>query len=288
MFDNAAEGILLTDSETRKLVRGNKACCDLLGYSSEELATLTIADIHPPEMLPQIDAALVRQAAGEHSFGEAVAMKRKDGSLIQVDIGGTSIVHGGRRMFLATLRDVTETLRLRASLAQSDRLASMGTLAAGVAHEINNPLSYILYNLESLSQDNPRYAAQIAKARGALVSYLGEAALHELLGSDIEVLDAAIFSDVQDRFRDALSGSRRTKDIARGLGSFSRVDKDNVAPVDLRHPVESAINIAFNEIKYRARVVKDYCTGSMVMASEGRMAQVFLNLLINAAHASSS
>lgn len=82
-----------------------------------------------------------------------------------------------------------------------------------------------------------------------------------------------------------LSGSRRIKDIARGLGTFSRIETEKVAPVDLRYPIESALNIAFNEIKYRAQIVKDFCTRVPVLANEGRLAQVFLNLFINATHA---
>ncbi|MBI5533851.1 MAG: PAS domain S-box protein [Deltaproteobacteria bacterium] len=285
VFNNTTEGILLTDASTRKLVIGNRAFCDMVGYEPEELAGLSVTDIHPVEVLPEIGAAFQRLAAGSRAFGEAISVKRKDGSMFVADIGATAMMHEGREVLVASFRDVTETRKLRAGLAQSDRLASMGILAAGVAHEINNPLSYILYNLESLSEDIPRFTAQIARARCALASHLGEAKLREVLGADIEMLDPAIFADVQDRFRDALNGSRRIKEIARGLGTFSRVQNDEVAPVDLRYPIESAINIAFNEIKYRARIVKDFCTSVPVLASEGRLAQVFLNLLINAAHA---
>jgi CheY-like chemotaxis protein/anti-sigma regulatory factor (Ser/Thr protein kinase) len=161
----------------------------------------------------------------------------------------------------------------------------MGMLAAGVAHEINNPLTYILYNLESLSEDVPRYSQQLAQARRALVGHLGEPALRDLIGSAFEVLDPATFSDVEERFKDALSGTNRIKEIAKGLGTFSRVEREAVAAVDIRYPIESALSIATNEIKYRASLVKDLGITSQVMASDGRLSQVFLNLLVNAAHA---
>ena len=76
----------------------------------------------------------------------------------------------------------------------------------------------------------------------------------------------------------------RIQEIARGLSTFSRVEKAQVAPVDLTHVIEAAINMAYNEIKYRARLVKDFGKTPKVMASDGRLSQVFLNLLINAAH----
>jgi two-component system, cell cycle sensor histidine kinase and response regulator CckA len=181
-------------------------------------------------------------------------------------------------------RDITRERALQASVAQSDRLASMGMLAAGVAHEINNPLSYVLHNLESLTQDLQGIEDQSTRLRLALVQRLGEDAMRELQEGGLAVLDPVALADMRDRFRDALSGTQRIKDIARGLGTFSRVDSDRVLPIDVRVPIESAISIAFNEIKYRARLVKDFGACSEVLASDGRLSQVFLNLLVNAAH----
>jgi PAS domain S-box-containing protein len=181
-------------------------------------------------------------------------------------------------------RDVTGEKKLQASVAQSDRLASMGMLAAGVAHEINNPLSYILYNLESLIDDLQLQVAQSARLRSALAVHIGEDGLRDLMGANLNLLDPSELEDMQGRFRDALGGTRRIKEIARGLGTFSRVEKDRSSPVELRVTIESAINIAFNEIKYRAQIVKDYGTSARVVASEGRLSQIFLNLLVNAAH----
>jgi PAS domain S-box-containing protein len=181
-------------------------------------------------------------------------------------------------------RDITSEKRLQANVAQSDRLASMGMLAAGVAHEINNPLSYILYNLESLTEDLEGYASQSASLHQALAEEIGQERLAALLGGNPSAFDPNVLADMIERFKDALGGTRKIKDIARGLGSFSRVEKDRVVPVEIRGAIESAISIAFNEIKYRAQIVKDLRATARVMASEGRLSQVFLNLLVNAAH----
>ncbi len=179
-------------------------------------------------------------------------------------------------------QDITERKQYQAQIAQSDRLASMGMLAAGVAHEINNPLTYILYNLESLSDDLPKISSALRRCLADPRKY---DEWSKLLGSDQKLLNPSMIDDIQARFKDALRGTLRIKDIARGLGTFSRVEQDRLVPVNLMHVIELAISMVFNEIKYRARLVKEYGKVSSITANDGRLSQVFLNLLINAAHA---
>ncbi len=181
--------------------------------------------------------------------------------------------------------DITDYKRLQAQIAQSDRLASMGMLAAGVAHEINNPLAYVLFNLESLTDHLPRLIDGMKRYKVSLEEHLGEEKLSQVVGEAGELFKPEVLAGVQEKFKDALGGTRRIRDTTRGLGTFSRVEKDRLEPVDLMHVIEVAVSMVFNEIKYRARLVKDYGVIPTVMASEGRLSQVFLNLLINAAHA---
>ncbi len=182
-------------------------------------------------------------------------------------------------------QDITERKRLQAQIAQSDRLASMGMLAAGIAHEVNNPLTYVLYNLESLTDDLPKLSSALRRCLERGAERLGHEEWAKLLGPDRELLNPAMIDDVGARFEDALLGTLRIRDIARGLGTFSRVEQDRKVPVDLMQVIEVAINMVFNEIKYRARLVKEYGKVSSILANDGRLSQVFLNLLVNAAHA---
>jgi len=174
---------------------------------------------------------------------------------------------------------------LQAILAQSERLASMGLLAAGIAHELNNPLAYILYNLESLNEDLPAVLDVVHKLQVRLQARLDAATAQEIIGDAAAKMSEELLTDLRARLGDALGGSHRIRKIVRSLGMFSKVEKDQLVPVNLMHVIEAAINMAFNEIKYRARLVKDYGKVHTVLASEGRMAQVFLNLIMNAAHA---
>ena len=178
-----------------------------------------------------------------------------------------------------------ERERLQASLAQSDRLVSMGTLAAGVAHEINNPLSYVLYNVESAVEDLPRLGEWVLRCHDVLARHIGHDAATLALGGDEHLSAPAAMDDVLCRLREAASGAERIKQIVWGLGTFSRVDREEVSPVAVQFAIERALSIASNQIKYRARVVKDFSPVPAVLASDGKLAQVFLNLVVNAAHA---
>ena len=161
---------------------------------------------------------------------------------------------------IGTLSDVTEKRRLQAQLIQSDRMASMGTLAAGVAHEINNPLAYVVANLG--------WVAQALESAGPAVAVGPE--------------DHA---EMREALEEARSGAERVRAIVRDLKTFSRADEPARGPADVRRVLESALNLARNEIRHRARVVTDLGEVPTVEASEHRLGQVFLNLLINAAQA---
>ncbi|MCA9523251.1 MAG: PAS domain S-box protein [Myxococcales bacterium] len=162
---------------------------------------------------------------------------------------------------LSSGEDVTERRQMETQLAQADRLSSMGMLAAGVAHEINNPLSYALYNIESLAEDVPSLLRDVAE------------------------IDSALLDDVVQRLDDALEGTQRIRQIVSSLGIFSRVDQETPSLVDLHRVIGVAINMSFNEVKYRARLVQELEPVPRVLADEGRLSQVFINLLVNAAHA---
>jgi len=153
-------------------------------------------------------------------------------------------------------REVTAEKRLETQLVASERMASMGMLAAGLAHEINNPLSSVVANLD-------------------------------LALMDVDALPASrrVPDDLRDELRDARDAADRVRDIVRDLKIFSRADHDRPGPVDLRRVLDSTLRMAWNEIRHRARLVKVYADVPHVEATESRLGQVFLNLVMNAAQA---
>jgi signal transduction histidine kinase/CheY-like chemotaxis protein len=154
------------------------------------------------------------------------------------------------------LRGRAERAGLEAHLVEADRLAAVGTLAAGVAHEINNPLSYLLGGLEYLERE-------IAGLAPALPGRLDEA--QRVLG-------------------EMRAGGARIRHIVRDLKTFSRQDEARVT-VDVRWVAESSIHMAAHEIRHRAQLARDFGPVPPVHGSEARLGQVLLNLLVNAAHA---
>lgn len=150
-----------------------------------------------------------------------------------------------------------EVRRLEAELVLRDRLATVGTLAAAIAHEVNNPLAYILLSLEMADE-------KLEQA--------------ELDGCEL-------LSGVRENLSDAANGARRVRDIVRELMSFSRVQEAPPTAVDVHAAIDAAIKMATPELRYRAQLVRDFGDIPPIFGIEGRISQVFLNLLLNAARA---
>jgi PAS domain S-box-containing protein len=276
VIEHAPEAVAIGQ---RTLVYVNRAYCALLGYERpEDLLGKGVAEtMHPDDV-----AASARRLQAMGSTGKSastpieVRLRRKDGSSVLVESVSVPIVFDGKPAIAAMLRDISERKKMEARLAQSDRLASLGTLAAGVAHEINNPLAYVLGNLDFVQAGLSEAREDAAALRQRGDSETGRLAAR--LDAKIEELAAMI--------ENARDGGDRVRRIVADLKTFSRGDSDHPpAAVDVRKVMGSSINIARNEIRHRAQLVLDYRDVPLVAASESRIGQVFLNLLLNAAQA---
>lgn len=170
-------------------------------------------------------------------------------------------------------------------LLQSEKLASIGQLAAGVAHEINNPVGYVYSNLSTL-QNYINNLCQMLEGYERLESLFTEeqealTAVQRLKKElDVEYLK----SDVQDLVSESMEGISRVKGIVQDLKDFSHVDEAEWQWTDLHQGLNSTLNIVNNEIKYKAEVVKEYGEIPDVECLVSQINQVFMNLLVNAAH----
>jgi two-component system cell cycle sensor histidine kinase/response regulator CckA len=177
---------------------------------------------------------------------------------------------------LDAIRRVIDTKRL----AHLDRMASLGTLAAGIAHEINNPLTYVIANLELIEEEIPRLIQEYSTAMQRGPSGPSSARPAERPTATV----VARLNEISARLRDALDGSERIRGIVLNVKTFSRASDDHRTYVDVRSVLDSSIKVVMSEIRQRARLVKEYDHVPLVLANPGQLGQVFLNLLLNAAH----
>jgi PAS domain S-box-containing protein len=255
LVEHAPDGVVILRG--RRVTFMNERAALLLGLESsahgigQEITSL----------LPPADAARAGQRIGEmmRSRGEYPPSDYQvmvDGAPRTVEIKSILIEYDGAPAVLAFARDVTEPRAMQRELLHSDRLAAVGTLAAAVAHEINNPLTYAQLSLQYVER---------------------ELANSGLAPEKIEAL--------LEHVRNARDGTERVATIVRDLRTFARADDAPPGPVDLLAVIERAIKIAENDLRHRARLDRRYQEVPPVDGNASRLEQVFLNLLINAIQA---
>jgi signal transduction histidine kinase/CheY-like chemotaxis protein len=213
------------------------------------------------EIVPSLQGGRARAVVESFSPGEVRTFedRRLRAGGPPRDIELSVAVHDveGQRYVLVTARDVSARKEMEHKLTQAGLLASVGSLAAGVAHEINNPLAYILANLDHL-------ATRIGETSG---------------------LALAEKAPLQEVIAESLAGAERVRCIVRDLWSLSPRAHEEQESVDVRGVLESCMNVAMNEIRHRATLVRELGDAPPVIGDRTRLAQVFLNLLVNAAQA---
>lgn len=201
-----------------------------------------------------------------------------------------------KELLSSQLEDMNKNLQQKveeqtALLIQSEKMASMGVLTSGIAHEINNPVSFIQANLSSIKKYVARIKTLLLQYE-KLEQYIqnGETeSIDSLMDEIIEFKKTKkidfIIGDMEDLAEESLQGTKRVGDIVKDLKTFSRKDTAELKHVDLNETMETALNIIWNELKYKVEVVKDYGKLPQVKCFPQKISQVFMNILINAAQA---
>jgi PAS domain S-box-containing protein len=256
VLDSVPDAVVVADA-SRQIVACNAAATDLLGVKHGAPA---LYQVFRPDKVTrlggneQVLPRVLRGDAVDHEEQFVRPPGASDGLVMSVSarpLRDESGITGA----VVVYRDMSGERAAQEQLMVSDRMASVGMLAAGVAHEINNPLACVLANLELLDS---------------------------ALTDPAEAVPADERKEMLD---DARTAADRVRQIVRDLKIFSRHEDAQDGAVDLRRTLESTLRMAWNEIRHRARLEKDLVETPPVRGSESRLGQVFLNLVVNAAQA---
>jgi len=251
LIESSPDGVLV--HRAGRIVYANPRLAHYLGY----VDAAPLLEMAPDALVHPQDRPLFHQRLETYSSrGEAappteMRLLREDGSVVTAEGMSMPVMFRGEPCTLKTLRDLTERKEMQAHLVMTDRMASVGTLAAGVAHELNNPLAYVTSNL----------------------TLLGEA------------LEQGELSEASALVAEATHGADRMRHIIRDLKTFSKAGDELSDDADVSSVLQSSINLCANELKHRCRLVRDLGPSPAVRVNESRLGQVFVSLLVNAAQA---
>lgn len=283
------DAIVVADVDGRIIIF-NRASEELFGYSANEVVGKEVAILMPEEYRKRHSEGLKRfiSTGIPKVMGQILELEglTKEGRRFPIELS-LSFIKDEAHIFIAIIRDIAvrkqieselkkrledinETHRqlkeMQAQLVQSEKMAIVGQLATGVAHEINNPISFILSNLDVLS----KYSSDITQVIKNNKSDIDVDFLIQDLGK--------IVSELQE-------GALRIKRIVQDLRTFSHVDDTQLTLIDINSCLDSTLNIIANELKYKAEVIKEYGDIPKIWCYPMQLNQVFLNILVNALQA---
>ncbi len=264
----------------------NRAAESFFGHPIEELAGQGIS-----RLLVTPDGKPWKLPAGELPTGECRCLELEglhgDGSRFPVELRLKRLEVGGQTLLIAVLRDLTEQRKLEGQLQQAQKLEAIGQLAAGIAHEINTPIQYVGDNLRALKDyfdDLRRLLEQVEECLEAPAGEIDSRreAIRQLAAElDLEF----VMEDIPAAIEQGLEGIGRVAEIVRAMKDFSHMDSARISTIDLNRALENTLLVARNEYKYVADVETDFAELPAIECYASELNQVFLNLLVNAAHA---
>jgi PAS domain S-box-containing protein len=247
IFNSTKDGILVADLQSKKIWTGNKAICEMLGYTIEEITKLTFEDIYPEKKLPQVFNKFEKQAKHEIDLAADILVMRKNATVFFVDIGTSLVTIGGKECMIGIFRDVTERREIEEQKRHRQKLEAIGTLAGGIAHDFNNILAAILgYSELTISELPPN------------------SKLHKNL---FEIIRAG----------------KRAAELVKQILTFSQRSKSNFSPQRIQPIIREVLTLLRatipTSIELRQEIDND-C--AFVLADGTQIHQVLMNLCTNA------
>ncbi len=258
LFETAGDAIFIMEAEGEnigKIVSANQAAADMHGYTIEELLEMKIQDIDTPEVAAEIPSRIKRILDGEWINSE-INHRKKDGTIFPVEISAGLLEYENKKYILAFDRDITERKMAEEALQRAQQLVITGEMAAGLAHEIKNPLAGIKVSIEVLSNE------------------------------------LALASEDKEVFLRIINEINRIETLLKNLLNYARPPRPQLAEIDINKSLEVAVknaqfalkkpDVEFQRIK-DIQIVKEFSDElPQVMADSNQIQQIFLNLLLNA------
>jgi len=288
IIENINSALIVVDLAGR-ITFANPSAERILGGVDGDLGGRQIEDWFGPsgETANPIEECL---ASGARSRGAETLLQRADGQWIPVGVSCSPRIDatGRSRGVVAVFQDLSEIKELELQVRQTEKMASIGQLAAGVAHEVNNPMGFIHANLHQMSEylnDLEKYFD--ATQRLQQVAIEGDLEVIRAAAEDVAAVAREIDLDfVRSDFEKALlesgEGAERIRHIVKDLRDFSRPDLPARSPADVNQAIDSTANIVYTMMKHSVQLEKDYGELPKIEAYPMQLKQVFMNLLVNA------
>jgi len=270
----------------------NAAAQRTFGYSEQEVLGQPLTILMPPEYHEAHQRGLRHYLETREArvVGRTIELRgrRKDGEVFPLELSLSAVELPEEIYFLGAIRDLTERQRLQARIVQAEKLASLGLMIAGVAHEINNPLAYVANNLAVLERDIRGLTALVAAYEAAQA--ILESARPDLAAQVAQLAEEIDLPYVKEHIEQIVSSTRqgvkRVADIVQNLRGFARLDQAAVGWVNLHDTITSSLEMIRGRLG-RCHIVVEQQFGDLplVMCAPAQINQVFLNLLVNALQA---
>ncbi len=307
IFNSAQTGLLILDTEHLQIMDVNPTAANTLGYCTEELLGEQIHKCLPQkfqEGCPFHDTDSVAKSG-------TLNLKKSGDGLVPVMFSTTFLQDEFSNLMIFSFLDISERIAaenlLRKNrdklqqaniqlkehkdrIVQSEKLASIGQLAAGVAHEINNPVGYVTSNLGTISEyiDTMKTVIHLYQKMSSLDTK--EVERKETFLKAIQEIEededlGFIFEDIENVMSESMEGVHRVAEIVQNLKSFAREDSNERGLHNINDGIDAMIKMVWNELKYHCEIIRDFGRIPVLKCHKGQINQVIMNMLVNASHA---
>lgn len=284
IFEAAAVGISHTDIDGR-ILRTNPKFCQIVGYEANELLSMRFQDItHPDDLLMELSLHQKLLKLEQNSYHIEKRYIRRDGTLVWIKLTVSVICdsNGKPIELIKVIEDISTHKQAEAELIQNEKMSSLGQLVAGVAHEINNPISFIYGNISHIHE----YTQDLLKLISLYKQHYPKPS--SCISKVVQAIDLDfIQEDLPKILSSMVKGADRIRQIVLSLRNFSRLDEASLKAVDIHEGIDSTLLILQSRLNRssnvpKIEVVKQYGAIGKIECYAGQLNQVFMNILNNA------